>query len=52
MKAEQIRRTRDRFPDLDGLLTDTVDTNAAMRRTNDFLGYRPTHEVHRRRLDL
>ncbi|TDO52054.1 acetyltransferase (GNAT) family protein [Kribbella sp. VKM Ac-2571] len=52
MKAAQIHETRRRFPDLDGLLTDTVDTNTAMRRTNDRLGYRPQHEVHRRTLDL
>jgi len=52
MKAEQIRQTRARFPDLDGLLTDTVETNTAMRRTNTGLGYHPTHEVHRRKLDL
>ena len=41
MKAEQIHQTRVHFPDLDGLLTDTVDTNTAMRRTNTHLGYRP-----------
>ena len=52
MKAEQIHQTRLHYPDLDGLLTDTVDTNTAMRRTNELLGYRPTHEVHRRKLDL
>jgi GNAT superfamily N-acetyltransferase len=52
MKAEQIRRTRQRFPDLEGLLTDTVDTNAGMRRTNDRLGYRPQYRVNRRKLDL
>ncbi|MFF0343036.1 GNAT family N-acetyltransferase [Kribbella sp. NPDC004875] len=52
MKAAQIRETRRRFPDLDGLLTDTVDTNTPMRRTNDRLGYRPQSEVRRRKLDL
>ncbi|MEU8223046.1 GNAT family N-acetyltransferase [Kribbella sp. NPDC048915] len=52
MKAAQIRRTRLRFPDLDGLRTDTVDTNVAMRRTNDRLGYRPQYSQHRRTLDL
>lgn len=52
MKAAQIRQVRDRFPDLDGLVTDTVDTNAAMRRTNDRLGYRPHRQVNRRKLDL
>jgi GNAT superfamily N-acetyltransferase len=52
MKAAQIHQTRRRFPDLDGLLTDTVDTNTAMRRTNDRLGYRPQYRVNRRKLDL
>jgi GNAT superfamily N-acetyltransferase len=52
MKAAQIRETRRRFPDLDGLLTDTVDANVPMRRTNDRLGYRPRLEVRRRKLDL
>ncbi|MET9273142.1 GNAT family N-acetyltransferase [Kribbella sp. NPDC003557] len=52
MKAAQIHETRRRFPDLDGLRTDTVDTNTAMRRTNDRLGYRPQYRTHRRKLDL
>ncbi|MGZ0145522.1 GNAT family N-acetyltransferase [Kribbella sp. WER1] len=52
MKAAQITETRRRFPDLDGLLTDTVDTNTPMRRTNERLGYRPYLHVHRRKLDL
>jgi GNAT superfamily N-acetyltransferase len=52
MKAEQIRQTRDRFPDLDGLLTDTVSTNTPMQRVNDRLGYHPTHTDNRRTLDL
>lgn len=52
MKAEQIRQTRDRFPGLDALLTDTVSTNAPMQRVNTRLGYQPTHTDHRRRLDL
>jgi GNAT superfamily N-acetyltransferase len=52
MKAAQILETRDRFPDLDGLLTDTVDTNTPMRRTNAHLGYRPGYRTHRRKLDL
>jgi GNAT superfamily N-acetyltransferase len=43
MKAEQINRTRVRFPQLSGLLTDTADSNTAMRRVNDSLGYAPTH---------
>lgn len=52
MKAAQIHETRHRFPDLDGLLTDTVDTNTPMRRTNAHLGYRPGYQVNRRKLDL
>jgi GNAT superfamily N-acetyltransferase len=52
MKAAQIHQTRRFFPDLAGLLTDTVDTNAAMRRTNDRLGYRPQYTNHRRKLDV
>ncbi|HZX02613.1 GNAT family N-acetyltransferase [Kribbella sp.] len=52
MKAAQIHQIRHRFPDLAGLLTDTVDTNLPMRRTNDRLGYRPQLQVHRRKLDL
>jgi GNAT superfamily N-acetyltransferase len=43
MKAEAIRHTRDRHPGVRGLLTDTADSNAAMRRVNDTLGYLPTH---------
>ncbi|MCO8270653.1 GNAT family N-acetyltransferase [Actinoplanes sp. TRM 88003] len=52
MKAEQINRTRARFPRLDGLLADTADDNAAMRRVNDALGYRPTHRSALYQLDL
>lgn len=52
MKAEQIRQVRDRFPDLDGLLTDTVSTNAPMQRVNERLGYHPIHTDNRRTLDL
>jgi GNAT superfamily N-acetyltransferase len=43
MKAEQIGWVRSRFPGLAGLLADTADSNAAMRRVNESLGYRPTH---------
>ena len=52
MKAEQIRQTRDRFPDLDALLTDTVSTNEPMQRINSRLGYHPTHTDHRRTLTV
>jgi len=43
MKATQIARVRYLFPALDGLLADTADSNTAMRRVNDSLGYRATH---------
>jgi GNAT superfamily N-acetyltransferase len=52
MKAEQILRTRDRFPDLEALLTDTVSTNTPMQRVNTRLGYHPTHTDNRRTLAL
>ncbi|WP_460654971.1 GNAT family N-acetyltransferase [Kribbella endophytica] len=47
LKAEQIRQTTARHPKLAGLLTDTAATNEAMRRTNDSLGYKELHQVHR-----
>jgi ribosomal protein S18 acetylase RimI-like enzyme len=43
MKAEQITRVRARFPALAALVADTADSNTAMRRVNDSLGYRRTH---------
>ncbi|WP_097319872.1 GNAT family N-acetyltransferase [Paractinoplanes atraurantiacus] len=43
MKAGQIARVRTRFPELGGLLADTADSNTAMRRVNDSLGYGFTH---------
>ncbi|MFC7274500.1 GNAT family N-acetyltransferase [Paractinoplanes rhizophilus] len=43
MKAEQIGWVRSRFPAVTGLLADTADSNTAMRRVNESLGYRPTH---------
>ncbi|MDX6240373.1 MAG: hypothetical protein QOG10_5193 [Kribbellaceae bacterium] len=52
IKAESIRQARDRHPELGGLLTDTADNNQPMRRINDTLGYRPTHQTHRYQLDL
>lgn len=52
MKAESIRRARERHPDLAGLLTDTADSNLPMRRINDALGYRPTHRTFEYQLDL
>ncbi|MFD0891728.1 GNAT family N-acetyltransferase, partial [Streptosporangium algeriense] len=52
MKAEIIRRTRERYPHLGGLLTDTADGNVHMRAVNDALGYLPTHREVRYQLDL
>jgi GNAT superfamily N-acetyltransferase len=43
MKAASVLHVRERHPRLAGLLTDTADHNAHMRRVNDRLGYRPTH---------
>lgn len=43
IKAEQIAQVRRRFPKLTGLIADTADSNVAMRRVNEALGYRPTH---------
>lgn len=52
LKAAGIRQALDTFPDLDGLLADTVDTNLPMQRINHTLGYRPTHHLHRHQLNL
>jgi GNAT superfamily N-acetyltransferase len=52
IKAESIRQARDRHPELGGLLADTADSNQPMRRINDALGYRPTHQTRRYQLDL
>ncbi len=52
MKAASIRRAREDHPGLAGLLTDTADGNAYMRRINDGLGYVPTHQVLEYRLTL
>lgn len=45
MKAESIRRARERHPGLTGLLTDTANSNAPMLGINDELGYVPTHRA-------
>ncbi|WP_371657650.1 N-acetyltransferase family protein [Streptomyces sp. NBC_00280] len=45
MKAESIRRARQRHPGLTGLLTDTATGNAPMLGINDELGYAPTHRA-------
>ncbi|MEW9528093.1 N-acetyltransferase family protein [Microbispora sp. NPDC049125] len=52
MKAEAIRRARQRHPGLGGLLADTAEGNLPMRRINDALGYQPTHRTLLRQLDL
>ncbi|KPI04151.1 GCN5-related N-acetyltransferase [Actinobacteria bacterium OV450] len=52
MKAESIQQAHRDYPDLGGLLTDTADSNAHMRRINDGLGYTPTHTTHQHQLDL
>jgi GNAT superfamily N-acetyltransferase len=52
MKAEAIRHTRARHPEVPGLLTDTADSNVVMRRINDDLGYAPTHRSVLYQLDL
>jgi GNAT superfamily N-acetyltransferase len=52
MKAETIRLVRARFPELSGLVTDTADSNTAMRRINDGLGYAPTHRSPMYQLDM
>ncbi|MCA2213942.1 GNAT family N-acetyltransferase [Jidongwangia harbinensis] len=52
MKAASIRLARARFPDLSGLVADTADSNAAMRRINRALGYAPTHRSVLYQLDL
>jgi GNAT superfamily N-acetyltransferase len=51
IKAEQVRLIRIAYPELSGLLTDTAESNQAMRRVNDALGYQVTHRTHRFRLD-
>ncbi|MEU3600022.1 GNAT family N-acetyltransferase [Streptomyces sp. NPDC006798] len=43
MKAASIRHARSLTPRAPGLVTDTAETNHAMRRVNERLGYRSTH---------
>jgi len=52
MKAAAILHVRDAHPEVAGLLTDTADSNVAMRRINDTLGYAPTHRSVLYQLDL
>jgi GNAT superfamily N-acetyltransferase len=52
LKAAQIATVREEFPRLAGLLTDTAEENAAMRKVNAALGYRATHREFMYQLDL
>ena len=52
LKVEAVRRVRAAFPGLAGLVADTADSNVAMRRVNERLGYRPTHRSLVYRLEL
>ncbi|SEU38005.1 hypothetical protein [Nonomuraea wenchangensis] len=52
MKAEAVRQARERYPYLDGLLTDTADSNRHMRGVNDALGHLPTRKMLTLQLDL
>lgn len=52
MKAESIRLAREQHPGLEGLLTDTADSNRPMRSINDALGYVPTHTSLEFQLDV
>ncbi|MEV8095691.1 GNAT family N-acetyltransferase [Kitasatospora sp. NPDC085879] len=52
MKAASVRTARRRHPALAGLLTDTAEENAPMRRVNEAFGYRPTRRLCHYRLDL
>jgi GNAT superfamily N-acetyltransferase len=52
LKVEAVRRVRADFPELSGLLADTADSNTAMRRVNETLGYVPTHRSVIYQLDL
>ncbi|MET9661611.1 GNAT family N-acetyltransferase [Streptomyces sp. NPDC006510] len=52
MKVRSILEARERHPGLEGLLTDTADSNTHMRSINDALGYEPTHKSVEYQLDL
>ncbi|GLZ80237.1 N-acetyltransferase [Actinorhabdospora filicis] len=45
MKAASVVRAAAHFPKLEGLLTDTAESNTAMRAINDRFGYAPTHRL-------
>ncbi|MEW2547790.1 GNAT family N-acetyltransferase [Streptomyces sp. NPDC047002] len=52
IKSASVLHARTRHPALGGLLTDTAETNAPMRRVNEALGYGPTRREALCRLDL
>ncbi|MEV6600824.1 GNAT family N-acetyltransferase [Actinoplanes sp. NPDC051346] len=52
MKAAAVLHVRDAHPGVEGLLTDTADSNVRMRRINETLGYEPTHRSVLYQLDL
>jgi GNAT superfamily N-acetyltransferase len=43
LKTTSLDRARQQHPRPSGALADTADSNTAMRRLNESLGYRPTH---------
>ncbi|HWS37168.1 MAG TPA: GNAT family N-acetyltransferase [Actinoplanes sp.] len=52
LKVAQINLVKERFPAVVALLADTADSNVAMRRVNETLGYRPTHRSFIHQLDV
>ncbi|MFF1650394.1 GNAT family N-acetyltransferase [Streptomyces sp. NPDC058240] len=52
MKTRSILQARESHPGLEGLLTDTADSNTHMRSINDALGYEPTHKSVQYQSDL
>jgi GNAT superfamily N-acetyltransferase len=52
LKARSVLHARETHPGLEGLLTDTADSNTHMRHINDALGYEPTHTSVEYQLDL
>lgn len=51
LKVAQINLVKKRFPAVGALLADTADSNVAMRRVNETLGYRATHRSFIHQLD-
>ncbi|MGQ4515147.1 hypothetical protein [Streptomyces sp. DW26H14] len=50
--VERVRAMARAVAESGGLLTDTADVNPYMRRSNDALGYVPTHRAVTYRLDV